>query len=112
MVKSLKVSEIYASQLVSLGYGHPLWYPEPAQAGEILIGDVGYIDDGKFFRLFNACSGRDDEVNKNGVPKDFSPLHIHEDLLREQVDVVKPGESLCSDSVRKVKLKVNAESPT
>ncbi|GJE97253.1 hypothetical protein PsYK624_134690 [Phanerochaete sordida] len=35
-------------------FGHGMWYPEPHKsAGELQIGDVGYLKDGAFIRLFN-----------------------------------------------------------
>ena len=112
MVKSLKASEIYASQLVHLGYGHPLWYPEPTKSGDVEIGDVGYIDDGHFYRLFNACRARSHPLNKDGVPDGFKPLRLPVELTRDRFEVVKPGDSLCSDSVRKVKVEMNLEAST
>ena len=33
--------------------GYPLWFPEPHDTGEPQIGDVGYLEDGAFVRLFN-----------------------------------------------------------
>ncbi|EKM58791.1 uncharacterized protein PHACADRAFT_88495 [Phanerochaete carnosa HHB-10118-sp] len=45
--------EIYASSLQTLHLGHALWYPEPHESGEPQIGDVGFIHEGAFIRLFN-----------------------------------------------------------
>ncbi|EKM58777.1 uncharacterized protein PHACADRAFT_248867 [Phanerochaete carnosa HHB-10118-sp] len=45
--------EIYASSLQTLHLGHALWYPEPHGTGELQIGDVGFVDEGAFIRLFN-----------------------------------------------------------
>ncbi|EKM58891.1 uncharacterized protein PHACADRAFT_191205 [Phanerochaete carnosa HHB-10118-sp] len=45
--------KIYASSLQTLHLGYALWYPEPHRSGEPQIGDVGYIRDGAFIRLFN-----------------------------------------------------------
>ncbi|EKM51448.1 uncharacterized protein PHACADRAFT_102964 [Phanerochaete carnosa HHB-10118-sp] len=45
--------EIYASSLQTLHLGHALWYPEPHGTGEPQIGDVGFVDEGAFVRLFN-----------------------------------------------------------
>lgn len=112
MVKSLKASEIYASQLVHLGYGHPLWHPEPTKFGDVEIGDVGYVDDGCFYRLFNAIRSMDDPANKDGVPADFIPLRLRDELRHRQTNVVKPGEPLKSDSVQKRKAVLSAELPT
>ncbi|GJE94335.1 WD40 repeat domain-containing protein [Phanerochaete sordida] len=41
--------------MFSLDLGYALWYPEPDElTGEPQIGDVGYMDDGAFIRLFNV----------------------------------------------------------
>ncbi|EKM58786.1 uncharacterized protein PHACADRAFT_73658, partial [Phanerochaete carnosa HHB-10118-sp] len=45
--------EIYASSLQTLHLGHALWYPEPHESGEPQIGDVGFMFEGAFIRLFN-----------------------------------------------------------
>ncbi|GJE94290.1 WD40 repeat domain-containing protein [Phanerochaete sordida] len=44
---------IYPSCLSGRGYGYPLWRPEPHDTGEPQIGDVGYVREGAFVRLFN-----------------------------------------------------------
>ncbi|OCH88503.1 hypothetical protein OBBRIDRAFT_85650 [Obba rivulosa] len=47
--------ETYAKQLFFLGFGLPLWTPEERmEAGDVLLGDVGILQDGSFHRLFNA----------------------------------------------------------
>ncbi|EKM58886.1 uncharacterized protein PHACADRAFT_248998 [Phanerochaete carnosa HHB-10118-sp] len=46
--------EIYSSSLETLHLGRALWYPEPHATGEPQIGDVGYIREGAFIRLFNV----------------------------------------------------------
>ncbi|KAI0762346.1 hypothetical protein C8Q74DRAFT_1206767 [Fomes fomentarius] len=65
--------DIYARELLPLGYGYPLWGPEPDGAcGEVRLGDVGYIWEGHFNFLFNCTLGGDDPVNlRKGVPNDF-----------------------------------------
>ncbi|EKM58829.1 uncharacterized protein PHACADRAFT_88060 [Phanerochaete carnosa HHB-10118-sp] len=45
--------EIYSSSLQTFRLGHALWYPEPHGSGEPQIGDVGFIREGAFVRLFN-----------------------------------------------------------
>ncbi|EKM58833.1 uncharacterized protein PHACADRAFT_248928 [Phanerochaete carnosa HHB-10118-sp] len=45
--------EIYSSSLKNLHLGHALWYPEPHESGEPQIGDVGFIHEGAFIRLFS-----------------------------------------------------------
>ncbi|GJE94332.1 WD40 repeat domain-containing protein [Phanerochaete sordida] len=45
--------QIYSSSLDSLGLGHALWEPEPNDTGEVQFGDVGFVHEGSFVRLFN-----------------------------------------------------------
>lgn len=53
-------SEIYTEQLSTIGEGTALWYPEPHETGEVQIGDVGYIFEGAFIKLFNTVSETQD----------------------------------------------------
>ena len=53
--------KIYAEQLFPLGHGHALWEPEPTRFGAVQIGDVGYLRDGAFYRLFNALRPADED---------------------------------------------------
>lgn len=69
-------ADVYAEQLSPSGYGYPLWFPEPHD-GEILLGDVGYIHDGSFVRLFNVTLPDTHPANRNGVPDGFVPLKFH-----------------------------------
>ena len=71
--------EVYQSTLRERGYGTPLWTPEPSPL-EVLIGDVGFIDEGgSWNRLFNILHPADDEtVNHLGVPEGFKPLDMEE----------------------------------
>ncbi|KAI0696216.1 WD40-repeat-containing domain protein [Cerioporus squamosus] len=64
--------DIYAEQLLPVGYGHPLWIPEPNER-EVEIGDVGWLKTGEFRALFNSMQPHDDPVNLDkGVPRDFN----------------------------------------
>ena len=74
-------SSTYAEQLIQCGHGLPLWEPEPSSLGETLIGDVGFVQDGCFYRLFNVLRPADDPANANGVPDGFTKLEINEALL-------------------------------
>lgn len=47
------LSDVYASCMASYIWGYPLWFPELHDTGEPQIGDVGYLDEGAFVRLFN-----------------------------------------------------------
>lgn len=50
----MKDFDIYAKHLFKLGKGYPLWQPEPTRYGEVQIGDVGFLDDGAFYRTCNV----------------------------------------------------------
>ncbi|KAI0673294.1 hypothetical protein C8Q78DRAFT_969416 [Trametes maxima] len=67
----------YAAQLTPIGYGYPLWVPDPPPGrGAIQLGDVGWIHEGEFLPLFNALRAADDSQPRNAVPMNFIPLDI------------------------------------
>lgn len=57
-------------------YGHALWQPSPGKLyGPVEVGDVGYIREGKFHRLFNALLPANHPSHRNfGVPEFHEPL--------------------------------------
>ena len=67
---------IYREQLSSLHHGLALWHPKPVESlhkrpGHVSIGDVGYLDNGAFMRMFNVTLPWDDPLNKLlGKPPD------------------------------------------
>ncbi|CCM00749.1 uncharacterized protein FIBRA_02789 [Fibroporia radiculosa] len=63
---------IYAEELFKLGHGYPLWFPDcRRETNGVMIGDIGYIDQGSFHRLFNATLDKSNPINALGVPEDF-----------------------------------------
>lgn len=91
---------IYAEQLRMHGHGEPLWQPEPRpEDGEVLIGDVGFIEDGRFYRLFNARFPADHPINKDGVPDGFVPLEYNERALLQKNENYLGPTPLYSKSV-------------
>jgi hypothetical protein len=66
-------------------YGHALWEPSPGRHySAVEVGDVGFIRQGKFHRLFNALYAADHPSHQSfGVPE------YHESLrpsIEEHVD--------------------------
>ena len=57
-------------------FGHALWEPNPARSyAPVEVGDVGYIREGKFHRLFNALLPADHPSHRRfGVPEYHEPL--------------------------------------
>ncbi|KAL1943450.1 hypothetical protein VTO73DRAFT_4525 [Trametes versicolor] len=73
---SIAAWDIYAEQLVSLGYGYPLWYPDPSpERAPVQLGDVGWVKEGEFHALFNALREAHDAQPMGAVPADFAPLN-------------------------------------
>ncbi len=64
-MKPLSPCDVYQEQLRSLFHGHPLWNPDPANLYQhVSIGDVGYVQEGYFVRIFNAILPWDDPSNR------------------------------------------------
>lgn len=97
-------AKVYAEQLLPRGQGLPLWEPEPSELGEIHIGDVGFIYEGGFCRLFNATRSEGDPMNVCGVPEGFVPLIYNERaLLHTSMDFLLPGP-IYSSSIKHLSL--------
>lgn len=68
---------VYREQLSSLFHGCALWEPEPVVDlyDKVSIGDVGYVSNGFFYRMFNVTLPWDDPLNtKLGQPDYYKPL--------------------------------------
>jgi hypothetical protein len=56
--------DVYREQLTSLYHGHALWEPDPTNLyDKVSIGDVGYIKEGCFYRMFNVLLEWNDPSN-------------------------------------------------
>jgi hypothetical protein len=60
-------------------YGHALWEPNPGKLyPPVEVGDVGYIREGKFHRLFNALLPAEHPSHRTfGVPEYHEPLTLN-----------------------------------
>ena len=80
-------------------YGHALWETDPGNLyPAVKVGDVGYIREGKFRRLFNVLLPAEDKSHKNfGVPEYHEPLTLS---VMEHIEIGKLGpNNFCSDKV-------------
>ena len=69
--------DTYRDQLASLYHGHALWVPDPAGLyDQVRVGDVGYVKQGHFLRMFNALLPADDPTQVYGVPDGFVKLNM------------------------------------
>lgn len=58
-------------------YGHALWEPSPGgRYAAVQVGDVGFIREGYFHRLFNILLPADHESHRGGVPPYHEPLML------------------------------------
>ncbi|KAL0948303.1 hypothetical protein HGRIS_010895 [Hohenbuehelia grisea] len=104
-----QISDIYAAALRELGHGHALWVPEPHQSNEVRPGDVGYLHQGAFIRLFSARLPAEHSRNRLfGVPVGFKPLDIPESLVAVVEKYFDPG-TLRSCNIQETKFGVAAE---
>jgi hypothetical protein len=72
--------DIYRDQLATThaAFGHALWDPCPEVGHDLVqIGDVGYVSEGKFQRLFNALVPSDHAAHE-GIPLP----EYHEPLIK------------------------------
>ena len=85
---------LYADQLYPCGYGFALREPEPTHLGEVQIGDVGYMQQGIFYRLFNILPAYYVPPDKQpfGLPPDFASFESCVEIQTEGV-----GERHISD---------------
>ena len=85
---------IYREQLSSLYHGLALWNPKPVeslhrQPNHVSIGDVGYLDNGAFMRMFDVTLPCDDPSNTLlGTPDKYEPI----ELGNVSYDVIREGE--------------------
>ena len=70
-------SDVYWDQLSTLSHGIALWNPNPPKNvyNNVSIGDVGYLQEGTFIRMFNAILPWDDPSNGTfGNPDPYEPV--------------------------------------
>ena len=67
-------------------YGHALWDPSPGELYDpVAIGDVGYIREGKFHRIFNVLLPEDHPSQaKLHTPEHHEPLRLR---IESHVDI-------------------------
>ncbi|KAI1790665.1 WD40 repeat-like protein [Ganoderma leucocontextum] len=91
---------IYAKQLFTMRHGYPLWHPEIERDRglEVKVGDVGYLHEGAFIRIFNATLEADHpDHDMFGVPDGHEPFLVKRFLKHESQSVIE--SHLCSRSV-------------
>jgi hypothetical protein len=69
--------EVYRNELKEKYklFGWALWEPNPDPDTRIMSGDVGFISDGRFVRIFNVRLKSDHPLQRHGVPEGFYTLN-------------------------------------
>ncbi|KAF8265948.1 hypothetical protein EI94DRAFT_1587168 [Lactarius quietus] len=80
MAHQLAHFDIYREELAKAypGFGYALWEPGPGeQNSHVEVGDVGFVREGQFNRLFNALlPGEHESHGRFGVPEGHEPLRL------------------------------------
>ena len=102
---------VYPSCLSTLYQGHALWYPEPHVTGEAQIGDVGYISEGAFIRLFNLNSARPEHQVAFWDTTKFEPIAPFPLGAFDRLDSrnALPPNHYCSSGVERAEISGSAE---
>jgi len=74
-------------------YGYALWEPDPGRLyNAVEVGDVGFVREGQFHRLFNALLPADHPSHENfGVPESYERLiprtreHVDKGMLNRKI---------------------------
>ncbi|GJE90367.1 WD40 repeat domain-containing protein [Phanerochaete sordida] len=114
----MHTSEVYASELKkTMNEGDALWFPEPAAGtGEIQVGDVGFIREGAFIRLFNVVDPDKypvpNALEDDRLPDGFVPLQDRRaGVLDEREGAIVAG-TYKSKSVVSRKAEATISGPT
>jgi hypothetical protein len=58
-------------------HGHVLWVPSPGGLyPAVQVGEIGFIREGKFHRLFNILFPENHPSHESGVPEHHKPLEL------------------------------------
>jgi len=108
------LAKIYADKLMPFGHGHPLWRPEPASYSygttEVMIGDVGYLHNGGFYRIFNTTLSKGHPTNSSCAPDGFEKLKFDEGDVRKEENYIIRG-LLASKGVMHASVPENLKTP-
>lgn len=73
-------AHLYRNELTPLGYGNPIWEPNPGSLYDrVRIGDVGYFQNGQFIPLFNILASSADSKRNRPLPfpqPNFTALNL------------------------------------
>ncbi|KAJ3535821.1 hypothetical protein NM688_g6924 [Phlebia brevispora] len=105
-------AEVYTKLMGSYHYGHPLWYPDPISSGEPQLGDIGYLNNGRFHRIFNIMVEKDHPWNRrHGVPDDFVPVRLPEAHIVEEPRYLTPNVfKSCSIKTTKIGVQTSIDN--
>ncbi|PIL35942.1 hypothetical protein GSI_01602 [Ganoderma sinense ZZ0214-1] len=94
---------IYAQQLFHHRHGYSLWMPEYDPClGEVKIGDVGWINEGGFYPLFNSLKSMEEPQPRGVVPEGHEPMNLANVIVSDDRKTITQP-LLCGGSIKQVK---------
>jgi len=82
---------IYREQLYHLHQGHALWNPNTYD--QVSIGDVGFVREGQFYRMFNVILPWNDPLNSRfGEPEPYAALSLNTGQFQVRESVLCKGD--------------------
>lgn len=102
----------YVDNMLNLEYGYPLYFPQLPADFAARIGDIGYIDDGAFRRVFNVTLPSTDELNQSmwcgGPPASHVPLKVPPHLHDIRANYI-PNGVLFNESTKQCKIELEVD---
>ena len=94
---------VYRDELRPLGYGLPIYEPNPSGYDHVRIGDVGQVTkEGYFETFFNIFVPADHTINQRfGVPDGFEPADVFFRVSRT-LNQIPAGSWIKSESIRSI----------
>ena len=94
---------VYRAELRPLGYGLPIYEPNPSGYDRVRVGDVGRVTQAGYFQsVFNIFLAADHPINRRfGVPEGF----VQEDTYFQQTTVLNElgaGSCIRSERIRSI----------
>ncbi len=81
-----------------MGHGYPLWHPDPRPTcgdSEVQLGDIGYLDQGRFHLLFNCTRLRYDQshmARRELLPAKFEPFYYDVNWIHSSSETTMSAE--------------------
>ena len=99
----------YRKELRALGYGLPIYEPDPSGYDRVRVGDVGRVTNAGYFeRVFNVFYSGEHEFNRRfGVPEGFECVESESMRETTRLNEIKAHSCLRSEQIRSIEADVD-----